>query len=248
MYGEIRYLAAGDRALVVEFGDEIDPVTNSRVRALQVSLERHPIPGVVETVLSYRSLLVVYDPLFIGFKELMVGVRAAQERAALLTTLPSRKIVIPTLYGGEAGPDIGFVASHNEIEIDEVVNLHSSVDYLVYMIGFTPGFPYLGGLPARIAAPRLEVPRQRVLPGSVGIAGNQSGIYPIKSPGGWRLIGRTPIRLYDPKRSDPVLLRPGDSIRFRPIDEAEFKAILGEGPPTSYGSERRNQTGSEGLR
>jgi inhibitor of KinA len=238
MYDQPRYLASGDRALIVEFGDEIDPVTNSRVRALQASLQNCHLPGLLESTVSYRSLLIIYDPLIVGFEELTTRVQAAERDAVSLPILPSRKLVIPTLYGGDAGPDIAYVASHNKLRIEDVVSLHCSVEYLVYMIGFTPGFPYLGGMPAEIAAPRLDVPRRSVPPGAVGIAGNQTGIYPTSSPGGWRLIGRTPLRLYEPSKPDPVLLRAGDTIRFRPISDSEFQAIVneaGEYPPGSPG-------------
>ncbi|RPJ57386.1 MAG: 5-oxoprolinase subunit PxpB [Acidobacteria bacterium] len=220
-----RYLVAGEKGLVVEFGSAIDPETNGRVQRLYRSLGRDQIPGVGEIVPTFRSLLVSYDPLVIGFDELVSRIQAVRTRP--LEETPAKNVVIiPTVYGGEFGPDIEFVARQNHISVEEVIRLHTSVDYLVYMIGFTPGFPYLGGLPSAIATPRLQVPRTRVAAGSVGIAGEQTGVYAVESPGGWQLIGRTPLRLYDPTREkNPVLLEPGDSVRFERIDEGRFREM-----------------------
>ncbi|RPI28700.1 MAG: 5-oxoprolinase subunit PxpB [Acidobacteria bacterium] len=220
-----RYLIAGDRALVVEFGDQIDPATNARVRRLDQLLESHPIEGVLETVPTFRSLLVVYDPLFIRFDDLVLKLEELESEPAEPRD-PKQTVIIPTVYGGDFGPDIHFVARHNQISVDEVIRLHTSREYLVYMIGFTPGFPYLGGLPRTIAAPRLQTPRTKVPAGSVGIAGEQTGIYPTESPGGWQLIGRTPLKLFDPNKKNPVLLVPGDRVRFEPIDERKFMELV----------------------
>ncbi len=216
---EPRYLVAGEMGLFVEFANRIDPAVNEQVHALSHAMESDPITGVTETVPSYRSLLVIYDPLLVGFQELVEQV-SSRARSCRATTepRPGRLVSIPTIYGGAEGPDIGFVAEHNGISVEEVIAIHSSTEYLVYMIGFTPGFPYLGGMSDRIAAPRLENPRVAIPAGSVGIAGLQTGIYPVDSPGGWRLIGRTPLALYDPTSDDPVLLRPGDRVRFVPIE------------------------------
>jgi len=222
-YPSARYLVAGDKALVVEFGSGIDPGTNARVQGLYRSLLSDPIPGVVETIPTFRSLLVSYDPVLIGFNELVTRIQAVEAKPH--ETSPVRRVVIPTVYGGDFGPDLDFVAHHNHLSVEEVIRLHVSGDYLVYMIGFTPGFPYLGGLPRAIATPRLKVPRTLVPAGSVGIAGEQTGVYPIESPGGWHLIGRTPLKLYDPVRENPVLLEPGDSVRFEQIDEERFREL-----------------------
>ncbi|MFB3905437.1 MAG: 5-oxoprolinase subunit PxpB [Acidobacteriota bacterium] len=217
-----KYLVAGDQGLVVEFGSRIDPDINAKVQSLHRSLARHPIPGVIETVPTFRSLLVWYDPLLIGFDELVGRIQTIKSTPPEVWRAKP-PLIIPTVYGGEFGPDIDFVARHNRISVDEVIALHVSASYVVYMIGFTPGFPYLGGLPKTLATPRLHVPRTLVPAGSVGIAGEQTGVYPVESPGGWRLIGRTPLKLYDPAREDPVLLEPGDLVRFHRIDEAEFR-------------------------
>jgi len=216
-----RYLVAGEKGLVVEFGSRIDREINARVQTLYRSLGREPIPGVVETVPTFRSLLVSYDPLLIGFDELVSRIQAVETRPPNAGQA-KEPVVISTVYGGQFGPDLEFVARHNGISVEEAISLHVTAVYLVYMIGFAPGFPYLGGLPGKIATPRLQAPRTRVPAGSVGIAGEQTGVYPVDSPGGWQLIGRTPLKLYDPGRENPVLLEPGDSVRFERIDEAKF--------------------------
>ncbi len=226
-YPEPRYLVAGEKGLMIEFGAGIEPGINAKVHALYRALERDPVPGVVETVPAFRSLLVLYDPLVIGFDELVRKAQAVETRQS--ETPQPKTVVIPAVYGGEFGPDIDFVARHNRIPVEEVIRLHVSADYLVYMIGFTPGFPYLGGLSNQLATPRLQVPRTRVPAGSVGIAGQQTGVYPVECPGGWQLIGRTPLRLYDPARENPVLLEPGDSVRFERIDEARFWELERQG-------------------
>jgi inhibitor of KinA len=225
MDDQVRYLVAGDKGLLVEFDERIDPAINSRVRALGFSLERDPIRGVIETIPAYRSLAIVYDPLAIGFEDLVERIRGRVTQGGEATALSSRIVTIPTCYGGEYGPDISFVAEHNRISVPQVVDIHSGTEYLVYMIGFTPGFPYLGGLAEQLSTPRLETPRKLIPAGSVGIAGSQTGIYPMESPGGWRLIARTPLRLFDPGRESPVLLRAGDRVRFKPIDPKDFRAI-----------------------
>ena len=201
-YPAAKYLVAGDRGLVVEFGSAINPETNARVHSLYRCLERNPVAGVVETIPTFRSLLVSYDPLMIGFNDLVDRIQALETRPGEKSS-PKRTVLIPTVYGGEFGPDIEFVARHNQISVEEVARHHLSAEYVVYMIGFTPGFPYLGGLPQQIATPRLHAPRTRVPAGSVGIAGEQTGVYPVESPGGWQLIGRTPAQI--------VRSRPGES-------------------------------------
>ncbi|MBU3113811.1 5-oxoprolinase subunit PxpB [Clostridium lacusfryxellense] len=225
MYEEVKYLIAGDRGLVVEFGDEIEEQVNSKIRSLTVVIEQEGIIGINETIPTYRSLMVIYDPMIMELDELIEVIKSIISRMHELK-LPGAKVIeIPTLYGGEYGPDIEYVADHNKISIDEVIKIHTDTQYLIYMIGFTPGFPYLGGMSDKIEAPRLQNPRTKIPVGSVGIAGKQTGIYPVESPGGWQLIGRTPVKLYDPYRKDPVLLNAGDYIKFVKIDENEYKNI-----------------------
>lgn len=225
MYKETRYLTAGDKALTVEYGNEISEDISSKIRSMVVALELNKIEGVVEIVPTYRSLMVHYNPLAIGYDNLVKNLKSLEGKLNDIS-LPEPEIIeIPTLYGGEYGPDIENVAQHNGISIEEVIKIHSSKEYLIYMLGFTPGFPYLGGMDERIATPRLKVPRTKISKGSVGIAGSQTGIYPIDSPGGWQLIGRTPLKLYEPNREVPILLKAGNYIKFVPISESKYKAI-----------------------
>jgi KipI family sensor histidine kinase inhibitor len=221
MASKPRFLLAGDAALVVEFGDKIDPAINRRVHTLAHTLAEQPLPGLGEAVPSYRSLLVHYDPLQLAHAEVESFVTEALQRCEDATLPEPRLVEIPTVYGGERGPDIGFVAEYNGLTVEEVIRLHSEATYTVYMLGFTPGFPYLGGLPDALVTPRLGTPRQRVSAGSVGIASAQTGIYPLATPGGWRLIGWTPVALFDPARTPPALLQPGDQVRFVPIAAEE---------------------------
>jgi inhibitor of KinA len=220
-----RLLTAGDSALVVEYGDGIDARTNARVRLLQRALQDGGHPGIVETVPTYRSLIVHYDPLAMS-REALEAVIAA-ESGLLPDTVSEafRTVEIPVWYGGEAGPDLGSVAAAAGLDEQAVVDLHAEGDYVVFMLGFMPGFPYLGGLPARLATPRLPTPRTLVPAGSVGIAGAQTGIYPTESPGGWRLVGRTPVSLFDARLSPPALLGPGDHVRFVPVGRSEYDAV-----------------------
>jgi KipI family sensor histidine kinase inhibitor len=225
MYEKVKYLIAGDRALVIEFGDSIEDQVNSKIRSLTLAIESEGIIGIIETIPTYRSLMVIYEPMIIELEELIDKLKLIEAKMDKMKLPDAKVIEIPTLYGGEYGPDIEFVADHNKISSEEVIKIHTSREYLIYMIGFTPGFPYLGGMNDKIAAPRLQVPRTKIPVGSVGIAGEQTGIYPIESPGGWQLIGRTPVKLYDPYRKDPVLLNAGDYIKFVQIDEMEYKNI-----------------------
>lgn len=223
LYRPARMLPLGDSGLLVEFGDEISPLIHDFVRALSLRLHRKQIKGVREWVPTYRSLAVYYDPYVIGYHELAIEISDLLDSLSMDAWPSATVIEIPVLYGGEWGPDLPYVARHCGLSEEEVVRLHSGVEYLVYMLGFSPGFPYLGGMDQRLATPRLESPRLRVSAGSVGIADQQTGVYPRESPGGWRIIGRTPVKLYDPMREKPALLSAGDRVRFVPIDEETFK-------------------------
>ncbi len=221
----VRFLLAGDTALSVEFGNEISETINARVRAFGIALDQSSIPGIVETVPTYRSLMIHYDPETILCEPLVARLRDLLDRLDQIPIPPSEVLEIPVLYGGEEGPDLDFVARHSNLTPREVIRIHTSADYLIYMLGFTPGFTYLGGMSQAIATPRLETPRVKIPAGSVGIAGTQTGVYPIDSPGGWQLIGRTPVRMYDPEREPPILPEAGKYIRFRSIDRREYHAI-----------------------
>ncbi len=221
----LRFLPAGDSAILVEVADEITVAVNTRVRALEFLLEQKAVPGVIETVPSFRALLVYYDPLVIGFDALcrtLVDLAGETEHATLP---PSRIVEIPCCYDPDLGWDLAAAAERLGLPVDDLIRLNVSSEYLVYFIGFTPGLPYMMGLPERIMLPRLQTPRTNVPAGSVGIGGSQLCIYSVESPGGYWLLGRTPLRLYDPGASQPILLRPGDRVRLRRIDRGEFDAI-----------------------
>ncbi len=220
----VRFLPAGDRGLVVEFGNEVSPAMNAQVRALDAALAAARLPGVIETVPTYRSLGIEYDPSALSFESLQAHVREALAELDPAVLPPPKRVRIPTVYGGEYGPDLPFVADHTGLSEAEVIRLHSQTVYHVYMIGFAAGFAYLGGLPERLYTPRLPSPRLRVPKGSVGIGGNQTGAYPAETPGGWRLIGRTHLLLFDPSQEIPTPMVPGDEVEFMPITEAEFLA------------------------
>lgn len=222
---DVRYLVSGDCAVCVEFGNKISPDINTKIRAFKIAVEKSGIEGIVETVPTYRSLLVHYKPEVIGFKELTEKFEDLMGAISNIQIPPPTVIEIPVLYGGEMGPDIENVAAHNGKTVEEVIKIHTSEEYLIYMLGFIAGFPYLGGMSKEIATPRLKSPRVKIDGGSVGIAGEQTGVYPVDSPGGWQLIGRTPLKLYDADREKPVLLEAGQYIKFRSVDAAEYAEI-----------------------
>ncbi len=219
------FLPVGDCALTVEFGQEISEEINSRVRSLAMALKNAAIPGILEWVPTYRSLLVCYDPMKISCRRLMGLLRRLIRSAGQAAQAGRRVWEIPVCYGGAYGEDLPFVAQNAGMAPEEVIRLHSGTEYRVYMLGFLPGFTYLGGLDKRIHTPRLKTPRTRIPPGSVGIGGEQTGIYPIASPGGWQLIGRTPLKPYDPKRDLPILFEAGDFLKFVPVGEERFREI-----------------------
>ena len=223
MYPQFKYLPAGDSALVVELGNDITPEINQKIRGLVLTLEQKNITGIHEYVPSYRSLMILYDPALILFHELVEELRQLESQLESAVLPEARIVEVPVVYGGAFGPDIAFVAEHHGLSESEVITLHSGRDYLVYMLGFTPGFCYLGGMSEQLETPRLAEPRTKIPAGSVGIAGKQTGMYPIDSPGGWQLIGRTPLRLFEPQREPPVLINAGDYVRFVPIDEDEYE-------------------------
>jgi len=223
----IECLPCGECALTVQLGTVIAEPVADAVRAFAAGLEEAKLPGIRELVPTYCTVMVHYDPAVWGFEELTQRLTALADRLEASSAGESDLVEIPVLYGGEAGPDLSFVAEHNGLTPEEVIRRHAAPAYLVYMLGFTPGFPYLGGMDESIAAPRLKTPRVRIPAGSVGIAGSQTGVYPIDSPGGWQLIGRTPLRLFDMDGESKFLLKAGQRVRFVPIDEAEFRRLGG---------------------
>jgi len=225
MYETAKYLNSGDSALNIEFGNSISEEINKKIRAMTLALENQNIAGIVELVPTYRSLMVHYNPLMLSCEELINLCGEIEKGLDNIELSAPEVIEIPTMYGGEYGPDIENVASHNNLTLEEVIRIHTSSEYLIYMLGFTPGFSYLGGMDKTIATPRLQSPRTKIPGGSVGIAGEQTGIYPIASPGGWQLIGRTPVELFNPKRENPILLKAGNYIKFKSITEEEYIII-----------------------
>ncbi len=211
----------GDRSLLVELGDEISPAINQRVQQLFTGLELHRPVGVLDLVPSYRSLLVVYNPLVISSADLAHAITDIHRDLKQTKSAEPRTIELPVVYGGEKGPDLASVAQHHRLTPQEVIDHHTRPTYRVYMIGFTPGYPYLGEVPDAIATPRRQTPRLLVPRGSVGIAQKQTGIYSVDSPGGWQIIGWTPVKLFDPQGQPPSLLMMGDRVRFRAITAEE---------------------------
>jgi inhibitor of KinA len=217
--------------LLLELGETIAESTHRRVQTAWQVLAAAPLPGVVELVPAYTTVAVFYDPVRVaqagapegGLADWLGGkVRERLKNPPKMEKPKNRTVEIPVCYGGEFGPDLGLVAKQSRLSPEEVVKRHSAADYLVYLIGFAPGFPYLGGLPKELATLRQATPRMVVPAGSVGIAGNQTGIYPLATPGGWNLVGRTPQRLFRPAENPPVLLRAGDRVKFRAIPPGEF--------------------------
>jgi inhibitor of KinA len=207
-------LPFGDSAILVQLGDEIDLAINARVHALDVLVTANPLPGVVESVPAYASLLVHYDPLVLTYSQISDWLAAKMDQIETQAGRPPRSIEVPVRYGGQRGMDLAQVAAERGLSAPDVVRLHTGRQYTVYMMGFTPGFAYMGRLDDALATPRLPTPRPHVDAGSVGIAGAQTGIYPIESPGGWRLIGWTALQLFDPGSAAPFLFAPGDRVRF----------------------------------
>jgi len=224
----------GDNALVLELGDVIDESTHLRVQKVWRALAAAPLPGVTELVPAYTTVTAFYDPLAAvraGAPEgdiadwLGVKLRERIKDPPKSEKFKSRTVEIPVCYDAEFGPDLGLVAKQAKLTPEEVVKRHAKPEYLVYLVGFAPGFPYLGGLPKELRTPRHAKPRMAVPPGSVGIGGEQTGIYPLATPGGWNLIGRTPMKLFRPGEEPPVLLRAGDRVKFKAITREEFAKL-----------------------
>lgn len=228
MYNNIKYLIMGETALTMEFGNTISKEINRRIRRTLKMIEASELGKRVECIPTYRSITIFYDPIDLPYSLLLEKLQQFENMAVEEEEDEHRLIEIPTLYGKDYGPDLFYVAQHGGMDEEEVIAIHSGRDYLVYMLGFSPGFLYLGGMDERIFTPRLSTPRSAIPAGSVGIAGMQTGIYPSESPGGWQLIGRTPLKLYDETREPPVFVEAGDYIRYVPIDEQEFLRIQAE--------------------
>lgn len=217
----------GDSALVLSWGDDVDESALGRVRAVADALSRTSLPGVVEVVPAFASVTVFYDVAQAGSYETLekrVTAVAARAEQSSLRASAAELVEVPVCYGGEYGPDLEIVAKTGGLGLDKAIELHTAAEYRVHAIGFVPGFAYLGGLPRKLHTPRRATPRAKVASGSVGIGGAQTGIYPLATPGGWNLIGRTPLTLFDLTREHPALLRVGDRVKFRAISPEEFAA------------------------
>ncbi len=217
----------GDSALIVQLGEGICPAIHARINYLSMLLDEHPFDGFIEAVPAYDNLTIYYNPYSVylsqtnrtltPYQQVCVYIEKLSKQISEKQGSEKRVVELPVVYGGEFGPDLAYVAEYNGLSIEEVIQIHTENEYLVYMIGFAPGFPFLGGMDERISTPRKETPRLAIPPGSVGIAGKQTGVYPLETPGGWQIIGRTPLDLFLPDMSPPTLLQSGDKIRFVPI-------------------------------
>lgn len=206
----------GDSAILVQLGDAINPTLNARVHALSALLQS--LPAIIETVPAYCTVLVHYDPLTTTYNQIKNLIKEKISHLDEATCRPSRHLEIPVIYGNASGPDLEPAAATLALSPPELIRLHSECEYTVYMMGFTPGFPYMGILNEKLIIPRLSTPRTRVPAGSVAIAGSQTGIYPVDSPGGWHILGYTPLKLFDPLSETPFLFSPGDIVKFIPAN------------------------------
>ncbi len=217
-----RFTPLGDQAVLIEFGNEINKEVQKRIRKAATLLEHHAPSWMIESVPALTTIAVFYNPLAVFYDDAIAVLEELLQQADEVHEPPVRTVEIPVCYGGAFGPDLEFVAAHNGLSAEEVIALHSDGDYVVAMIGFAPGFPFITGMSEKIAAPRKDSPRLRIPERSVGIAGIQTGIYPIETPGGWQLIGRTPLRLFQPEQEMPSLLKAGDKIKFHRISEQQY--------------------------
>jgi inhibitor of KinA len=225
-----------EQAITLEFGRSIDWGLSQKIVGFQQRLEQNPFPGFLTAVTAYATLSVFFDPVLVTASADLPGRNCFEKVSNYvyqlgggegLTYAPEREpVVIPVFYGGGFGPDLQVIAKMKGLSEQEVINLHSAAIYRVYMIGFVPGFAYMGGLPDVLVSPRLPSPRSAVVAGSVGIAGRQTGVYPLETPAGWQIIGRTPLRLFDASRSQPALLKAGDQVIFKPIDRASYEQLM----------------------
>ena len=222
LYDEPLFRIMGDRAVLVELGDGISPWINQKVRALYTGIAAQRIKGIKDLVPSYRSLTVVYNPLVISLESLESQLNEIWNTLDDARLPAPRTVEIPVVYGDKYGPDLEWIADYHKMTPQEVIRLHTQPMYQVYMIGFMPGYPYMGEVPDKLVTPRRKTPRIHVPAGSVGIAQKQTGIYPVASPGGWQIIGRTPVRLFDPQGQPPCLLEMGDRVKFVVITKQEL--------------------------
>ncbi|HMD34525.1 MAG TPA: 5-oxoprolinase subunit PxpB [Vicinamibacterales bacterium] len=224
--GTYRVVPAGDSAIIVEFDERIDPVVNARTVAFADAIQAADLRGVRDVVPTYRSIAIYFDPLRTDGDALMASVEREATQPSRELAIAREPVRIPVCYGGDLGPDLPGVAAFAGMREAEVVRVHTGTVYRVFLLGFVPGFAYLGIVDRRIAMPRHTTPRVRVPLGSVGIAGVQTGVYPAETPGGWQVIGRTPLQPFDPARDDPFLMKAGDAVQFYPIARDEYDRLV----------------------
>ncbi|MCL1950497.1 MAG: 5-oxoprolinase subunit PxpB [Turicibacter sp.] len=222
---DIQFSPVGDSSVLLEFGHDISEETNAKITAFSKALKSMPTAGIIDQVPAFCSLLINYDPRLVTYATLVKKMKELSKTASQAAGAMGRVFEIPVCYDGECGPDLENIAKLSGLSAEEVIKIHSEPEYLIYMLGFMPGFPYLGGLDERIHVPRLEDPRLKIPQGSVGIGGAQTGIYPLESPGGWQLLGRTPVKTYEALRKPPILFEAGDYIKFVPITKEMFDKI-----------------------
>lgn len=232
----IRFYPQGDQAITVSFGDEINQELHEKIISLTKLLDLEPFPGMIEAVPIFTAVTIYYSPLDVKrkylnlsiYEDVVMQIKQKLQSKKLSRNDPPTIITIPVCYGGEYGRDLTEVAQYHKLSESDVIRLHSNHEYVVYMVGFTPGFPYLGGMSERLATPRKQTPRVAIPAGSVGIGGRQTGIYPLESPGGWQIIGRTPLKLFNYNKKEPTLLKAGDIVRFKPITAEQYDEWDGE--------------------
>ncbi len=230
----IKIVPAGDSSLLVAFEQKVDPEINRKITSVVRLIRDQHIEGIVDLIPSYCALLINYDPRIMSYEKLNKRIQGLMKMEVKSAAGAKRVFEIPVCYGGEFGPDLQTIADHAGMTPEEVIAIHTSCDYLIYMLGFLPGFCYLGGLDERIHTPRLAEPRIKIPAGSVGIGGSATGIYPLDSPGGWQLMGNTPVKTFDADREVPILLQAGDYIRFVPISEEEYAQIKAQVDANTY--------------
>ncbi len=221
----IEIVAAGDSSVLIKFKQEVNPEINRKITSLVRLVHDQQIEGIIDMTPAFCSLLINYEPRIISYRKLCKRMNDLLKMDVKSSVEKKRIYEIPVCYGGEYGPDLENMAKLANMSVQELIDIHTSSDYLIYMLGFLPGFCYLGGLDERIHTPRLANPRVKIPAGSVGIGGSSTGIYPMDSPGGWQLMGMTPVKTYDPDKETPILLHAGDYIRFIPVSEDEYKRI-----------------------
>lgn len=229
-----RILPSGDCALTVEFSNSISEEVNGRIRLFYENIKKDALQGINDLVPAFCSVLISYDPRVISYKTLCSRLEKYLSMTDGVISNRKKIVSIPVCYEAEYGPDLAFVAEHAGLSEEEVIKIHTSKDYLIYMLGFQPGFPYLGGLDERIFTPRLSTPRTLIRAGSVGIGGEQTGLYPLASPGGWQIIGTTPVKAYNPQKNPSIPYEAGDYIRFYPISKERFLEIEQEEAQGTY--------------